>query len=117
MPKLPADARYQPIYDAVRQIPPGRVSTYGRIAELAGIPGRARMVGRALRDSPTNADLPWHRVLRADGSLAFPRDTDGHQRQRQRLQHEGVILRQGRVDLDRYIWSLDQMLWGPQACG
>jgi methylated-DNA-protein-cysteine methyltransferase-like protein len=74
----------------VRAIPPGETSTYGEVATLAGIPGRARLVGRILAED--GHDLPWHRVLRADGTAA-PHIA---QEQLARLRAEGVLLRRGR---------------------
>lgn len=69
----------------VRSIPPGETSTYGEVATLAGIPGRARLVGRILAED--GHDLPWHRVLRADGTCA-PHIA---QEQLARLRAEGVL--------------------------
>ncbi|HEY0814154.1 MAG TPA: MGMT family protein [Pseudonocardia sp.] len=74
----------------VRAIPAGETSTYGEVATLAGIPGRARLVGRILAED--GHDLPWHRVLRADGTCA-PHIA---QEQLARLRGEGVLLRRGR---------------------
>lgn len=70
----------------VRSIPPGETSSYGEVARLAGIPGRARLVGRILAED--GHDLPWHRVLRADGTCA-PHIA---QEQRARLRAEGVLV-------------------------
>lgn len=74
----------------VRAIPPGETSTYGEVAAQAGIPGRARLVGRILAED--GHDLPWHRVLRADGTCA-PQIA---QEQLARLRAEGVLLQRGR---------------------
>lgn len=74
----------------VRAIPPGETSTYGEVAAQAGIPGRARLVGRILAED--GHDLPWHRVLRADGTCA-PHIA---QEQLARLRAEGVLLKRGR---------------------
>lgn len=100
---------------AVAAIPRGRVCSYGRVAEVAGLPGRARLVGTCLGELTELDDLPWHRVLRANGSLAFPQGSRGYERQSSRLAEEGVVLGNGRVDLARFGWqtSLDEQLWGP----
>ena len=86
---------------AVRRIPRGRVATYGDIARAAGLPGRARLVGRVLRDAPASAALPWHRVVGAGGRLsvgAFA--AHAALPQRLRLEREGVrFSRGGHVDL------------------
>ena len=60
------------VYDIVRQIPRGRVLTYGRIAALCGWPNHSRLVGRIMRGTP-DADLPCHRVVNASGRPALPR--------------------------------------------
>lgn len=75
---------------AVRAIPAGETSTYGEVAAAAAIPGRARLVGRILAED--GHDLPWHRVLRADGTCAPHIATE----QLARLRAEGVILRHAR---------------------
>ncbi len=90
----------------VRRIPRGRVATYGDVARAAGLPGRARLVGRVLREAPGGGalDLPWHRVVAAAGILAVGR-TAPHaaMTQRLRLEREGVrFTRGGRVDLARH---------------
>ena len=58
------------IYDMVGRIPYGKVATYGQIAHLAGYPGRARQVGYALAGMPEEMDLPWHRVINAQGKIS-----------------------------------------------
>ena len=67
------------VYDIVRQIPRGRVLTYGRIAALCGWPNHSRLVGRIMRTAP-DADLPCHRVVNASGRLAphYPPDLRRH---------------------------------------
>ena len=86
------------VLDVVERIPPGRVMTYGDVAEYCD--SRApRVVGRVLA---TDGDtVPWHRVLRADGSLAEHLYTE----QRQRLLNEGVRFRGDRVDLAAHRWD------------
>ncbi len=104
----------QRIQTVTRCIPAGSVAGYGQIADLAGLPGRARMVGRALGEDADHETLPWHRVLCADGRIAFPRDTEAFARQRARLLAEGVIVENGRVDMHRYRWqpSLAELAFG-----
>jgi len=105
------------IVEAIRRIPRGRVSTYGEIARLAGLPRRARLVGTILRQTPATQRLPWHRVINAGGRISFPQGSDAYVRQRHKLEIEGVVFVGGRVDLRRYGWpqeqSLDALLWGP----
>jgi len=94
------------IYDVVRRIPRGRVSTYGRVAELAGLPRRARLVGRALRDLPADSDVPWHRVLNAAGKISARGDALGHEDlQAQLLERENVRAAGSVVPLERYLWQ------------
>lgn len=101
----------------VSAIPPGRVASYGEVAARAGLPRRARLVGRVLAQAPEELRLPWHRVLRADGRIAFPPGSDAFREQARRLMAEGVGVRRGRVDLAHHGWagSLDAALWGPQV--
>lgn len=103
----------QAIFRVVLTIPAGRVSSYGEVAAMAGLPRRARLVGRLL--SRSGDELPWHRVVTASGRLAFPPDSEAYTLQVERLREEGVDCAGGRVDLDRYGWrrSLDELLWGP----
>lgn len=122
--RAPESAPSQPVGDAERimavinRIPRGRVSTYGRIADAAGLPRRARLVGTVLRQAPASARLPWHRVLNASGRSSFPQGSDGWQEQRRRLEAEAVVFIGERVDLRRHGWpelavALDELLWGP----
>jgi len=106
----------QRILETVAAIPRGRVASYGQVAALAGFRGRARLAGTALRNSPDGMKLPWHRVLRADGRIAFPQGSASHDEQCARLAREGVEVVRGRVDLAHYGWrrSLDEALWGPE---
>jgi methylated-DNA-protein-cysteine methyltransferase related protein len=105
---------YERIWSTVERIPSGRVATYGQIADLAGLPRRARLVGRALKELPDERTLPWHRVLRSPGRIAFARGTSEYREQRERLAAEGVLFDGAKIDLKRYGWSdaLDALLWG-----
>lgn len=84
------------IFDVVERIPPGRVSTYGAIGRLVGV--GPRRVARAL--AAGGGAVPWHRVLRADGTAAEP----VRARQLELLAGEGVPARNGRIDLDDVGW-------------
>ena len=93
------------IWQAVHAIPPGRVSTYGAIAALAGLPGRARLVGRVLSQLPDDTRLPWHRVVNASGRIATRTSgAGGEALQAERLRAEGVLFASTRVDLARLGW-------------
>ena len=100
----------------VAAIPRGCVASYGEIAARAGLPRRARMVGRVLGEAGAEAKLPWHRVLRSDGRIAFAPGSRAYREQRARLIDEGVVVRNGRVDLVRFGWqrNLDAELWAPR---
>jgi methylated-DNA-protein-cysteine methyltransferase related protein len=111
--KPPAD--HAAILRVIRSIPQGRVASYGEIATRAGLPRRARLVGRVLGETPASADLPWYRVLRADGRIAFAPGSRGFREQVRRLAGEGVLVVRGRVDVIAHGWDrdLDAVLWAP----
>ncbi len=100
----------QAIWKAVCAIPRGRVSSYGAVAKRAGVPGRARLVGHALKVAPNELDLPWHRVVGAGGRISFPKASRQFAEQRKRLRAEGVELTRGRVVSEASI-NLDELLW------
>ena len=87
----------QGIWHVVCAIPRGRVSTYGAVARAAGLPGRARQAGFALRVAPEALNLPWHRVVGAGGRIVFPKSSSEHEEQARRLHAEGVLVQNGRV--------------------
>src|ERR1700678_3240481 len=87
----------QAIWDVVCRIPQGQVSTYGAVARAAGLPGRARQAGFALRVAPAELNLPWHRVLGAGGRIVFPPASREYREQARRLRAEGVAVKNGRV--------------------
>jgi methylated-DNA-protein-cysteine methyltransferase related protein len=96
---------YETIYAIIRQIPSGRVATYGQVAGLAGIEGRARQVGYALRHLPDRSGVPWHRVVNAQGQVSS-RGSDSMALQRKLLEAEGVVFDDGgRLPLDRFRWQ------------
>lgn len=99
-----APTNYQRIWDIVAQIPHGRVATYGQIARLAGLGQRARLVGYALHHSPIELKLAWHRVINARGRISFAQSSDHYYRQQKKLEAEGIVFTNGRVDLDTYRW-------------
>ena len=85
------------IWQVVGSIPRGRVSTYGAVARAAGLPGRARQAGYALRVAPKELHLPWYRVLGAGGRIAFPMSSRLFREQTRLLRAEGVTVKDGRV--------------------
>jgi methylated-DNA-protein-cysteine methyltransferase related protein len=90
-------AALEALWQMVCAIPRGRVSTYGAVARAAGLPGRARQAGYALKVAPRSLNLPWHRVVAAGGRIAFPVGSVEHREQTRRLRAEGVAVRAGRV--------------------
>jgi methylated-DNA-protein-cysteine methyltransferase-like protein len=87
----------QLIWDVVAQLPPGSVCTYGDVARAAGLPGRARQAGYALKHVPAGMNLPWHRVVGAGGKIVFPAGSSAFREQARRLRSEGVRVENGRV--------------------
>jgi methylated-DNA-protein-cysteine methyltransferase-like protein len=85
------------IWQVVGAIPRGRVATYGSVARAAGLPGRARLTGFALRAAPEELNLPWHRVVGAGGRIVFPSGSREHKEQARRLRAEGVPVAAGRI--------------------
>jgi len=105
--------KHQAIWSQVLNIPKGRVLTYGQVAKLAGLPRAARLVGAALRAAPSELNIPWHRVVNAQGKLSFAIDDQRGVIQRQRLEHEGIEFLSNAIDLACYGWeiNLDRELW------
>ena len=98
------------VFAVVRQVPRGKVATYGQIARLIGAPRSARYVGYALRGNPSPgqdaSDIPCHRVVFKDGRMASGFAFGGEEVQRSMLQEEGVAFdEEGRVLMDRFQWS------------
>lgn len=85
------------IWNVIASIPRGRVSTYGDVALMAGLRGRARLTAYALRNMPEDMHLPWHRVLGAGGKIVFPKGSTHHREQARRLRSDGVLVKDGRV--------------------
>src|SRR5512146_1653618 len=95
---------YTQIYDLVRQIPPGKVATYGQVAGILGT-CTARMVGYAMAALQEGTDVPWQRVINAKGKISPHGFGDGSWLQEQILREEGVEFDpQGRIDFDRFGW-------------
>jgi len=111
--------RYEPIWNVVARIPAGCVASYGQVAALAGYPRGARLVGRALSRAPDSLGLPWHRVVNAAGRISLPADSPGFAEQVRRLRAEGVVVRGGRVSIEKAGWvpSLDELVWAPALMG
>lgn len=95
---------YATIYDWVRQVPEGKVATYGQIAGLVG-KCSARQVGYAMAALPDGSGVPWHRIINSQGSISLRTGSEGHRLQRILLEAEGVeFATDGTIDLVRFCW-------------
>lgn len=95
---------YESIYALVRQVPSGRLVTYGQVAKLVG-GCSARMVGYAMAALSEGMDVPWQRVINAKGRISPHGFGYGSALQRQLLEEEGIVFRpDGSMDLDKYGW-------------
>ncbi|MFQ6372385.1 MGMT family protein [Shewanella sp. YIC-542] len=95
------------IWQVVALIPHGKVCSYGQIADYAGLPRYARYVSTALKQAPQSLQLPWHRVINAQGKIAFPPHSAAFREQCSRLRNEGITVNQGRIALSECQWHPD----------
>ena len=95
---------FERIYDVVKQIPKGRVATYGQVAAMAGNPRWARVVGYALHVNPDPGHIPCYRVVNRNGELSKAFAFGGENVQTELLRAEGVEVSGVRVDLSKYQW-------------
>ncbi|MGS0674586.1 MGMT family protein [Shewanella sp. 0m-4] len=95
------------IWHIVSMIPEGKVCSYGKVADLAGLPGRARYVSKALKLAPDELNLPWHRVINSQGKISFAEHSSPFIEQMQRLRSEDIIVNRGKVKLSEYEWQPD----------
>ncbi|MEI6891344.1 MAG: MGMT family protein [Pontiella sp.] len=99
----------QEIIDVLRDLPEGKVSSYGRLAKQAGHPRAARQVVRVLHTYGEKENLPWWRVVNAAGHIVLP-PGNGFEEQTDRLDAEGIrVSPHGKIDLQRYLWKPDGM--------
>ncbi|MBW4933753.1 MGMT family protein [Marinobacter sp. F4206] len=94
----------QKIWQVVLSIPKGRVASYGQVADMAGLGRQARYIGRALGKLPAGHSVPWYRVLRTNGQIAFPEGSSTFLMQKELLEQEGVEVISGRVSMRRFRW-------------
>lgn len=106
------DPIYERIYMVVRQIPPGKVATYGQVAAIVGN-STARMVGYAMAALPYGTDVPWQRVINSQGKVSPRQSGNGSARQRQLLEAEGVRfeLPNERIDFNKFGWPGPDWEW------
>ncbi len=94
---------FEKIYEVVKNIPKGKVATYGQVATLAGNPKWSRVVGYALHVNPDPSTIPCHRVVNREGKVAEIFAFGGGAVQRQLLESEGIVFEpNGRIDLKKY---------------
>ena len=89
------------VFLIIASIPHGKVTSYGQIARMAGIPSHARLVGRIISRLPKDTDLPWHRVVDSQGRITNPNEL----KQREKLEQEGVTVINGKINLRHYRWK------------
>ncbi len=93
------------VYEYVKRVPRGKVTTYGTIARAIGRERASRLVGNALHRNPTPVVVPCHRVVNREGRLAPAFAFGGEEVQASLLREEGVAVEDGRVDLSVYFWE------------
>ena len=105
-PNLQGDKAVEAICAVIRRIPKGWVATYGQVAAMAGMPRRARLVGRVLQHLDPSARIPWHRVVNAKGEVSYSLSRNGGDiLQRRLLEKEGIRFdASNRLDLERCRW-------------
>jgi methylated-DNA-protein-cysteine methyltransferase-like protein len=97
---------FERVYEVVRQVPEGKVVSYGQVAAMLGAPHAARTVGWALHALPADSDVPWHRVINARGRISTSCQEHDASVQQQMLEAEGVVFdARGYVNLKRFRWE------------
>lgn len=94
------------VIEIIQGIPAGRVMTYGQVAAAAGSPRGARQVVRVLHSMSAKYNLPWHRIINAQGGISAPADVESKGiYQRELLEMEGITFSvDGKIDLTEYRW-------------
>jgi methylated-DNA-protein-cysteine methyltransferase-like protein len=112
MTRKPPALFYQKVYAVVRQIPPGKVTSYGRVAEMIGHTGAARQVGYAMSalksrvDDPEFQDIPWQRVVGHNGKIVIKGGEHSRHYQAELLREEGITVDETlTVDMGVYLWE------------
>lgn len=101
------DSFFDKVYELVKQIPYGNVTSYGAIAEALGTKGSARMVGWAMNASHNKPDIPAHRVVNRKGLLTGKHHFEGTNLMQQLLESEGIVIK------DNQIQNFDEVFWKP----
>lgn len=98
---MDTEAFFLEVYEIIMEIPYGKVTTYGQIAKLMGRAQNARLVGKALKYAGLYGDYPCFKVLNSSGKLL-----NGWTEQQSLLEQEGIIVRNGKVNLKEYLWEV-----------
>ena len=105
------NSNYLIIWQTVQLIPQGKVASYGKIADISGLPKRARLVGKALAMLPKNnryaEQVPWHRVVNSQGRISLPQASDSYQHQKEQLLQEQVVVVGNKINFSIYQWQPD----------
>lgn len=105
-PRVVGPGFYQRVYDVVRLVPAGHVTTYSDVGTILGSPRVARQVGFALAGLPDDTDVPWQRVINARGMVSYRGDLGRASLQEALLKSEGIVVdKDGKLDLATYRWS------------
>lgn len=106
--EIVTDSPTKRIYEAVKKIPKGKVATYGQVAAMAGNPKMSRAVGNALHKNPDPENIPCFRVVNSKGELSGAFAFGGENEQKKRLEADGIVVDNCRVDLGRYGVQLEE---------
>jgi methylated-DNA-protein-cysteine methyltransferase-like protein len=98
-----AMSTWDPVYQVVKQIPRGRVLSYGALARILRLPGGARSAGRAMAATPSGKGIPWHRVLGEGGKILVREPYASLQKKL--LESEGVAVVESKVNLKQHLWT------------
>ena len=102
---------FDPVYKLVKQIPRGRVLTYGALAKALRLPGGARTAGRAMGATPKGKGIPWHRVLGANGKILIREPYASLQKKL--LESEGVPVVESRINVKKHLWTMPRKKSSP----
>jgi methylated-DNA-protein-cysteine methyltransferase-like protein len=105
MPKIQNQNFYLRVYEIVKQIPYGKVTTYGAIANHLGLKSSARMVGWAINSDKENLEMPYHRVVNRNGELSGSRYFPLPDMMRNLLESEGIEFVNDRVNIKKFLWK------------
>ncbi|OTG81036.1 MGMT family protein [Acinetobacter sp. ANC 4648] len=93
------------ILEVISRIPYGKVASYGQIAKMAGLPKHARLVGYVLKKLESDVDIPWYRVINAQGKISLNKlNAQGENIQQIKLAAEGIYLLNGKVNIKQFGW-------------